>query len=317
MLLLLHKLVIQLQSGDPPILHQWQQLLDGWIDTNGAEKRPISIQFSLQLAQTLPPLPASPPIFADTHKWPHGIGILTVYAMRPDHYLLHFQDGALVEVDVEKATVTGVVTKAALEYGRFQDITFTSLAPLLRRQGYYLVHGFAACRGEQAVLIVGPSGSGKTTSGLALVLGGWQLLANDMVLLEKRPNGIHALSMPDKITIRPETWKLLPALQPIVRQQPTGQKFLIPGDRFRGNSTIFNAPVVAIYFPTIKHEQKTAVSRQHRALALARLMEESIDQWDTPTLPAHLDILQTLSQQTTPYNLQLGFDVEQLPAILA
>jgi serine kinase of HPr protein (carbohydrate metabolism regulator) len=65
-----------------------------------------------------------------------------------------------------------MVTEGVLRNGRFEDVTFTSLAPLLRRHGYYLLHAFAAVKEGHAILLVGPSGSGKTTTGLHLLEAG-------------------------------------------------------------------------------------------------------------------------------------------------
>lgn len=335
MLLHLHDLTICLDSCDQRINDQWQQLLDGWLEE---VERPFSIHFSLRLSQTLPPLPTSPPLFSDHHHWPNGVGVLTVYAT-DSVYLLHFQDGAFVQVNLTQQTIHGVVLPAALEYGRFQDITFTALAPLLRRQGYYLVHGFAASQNGRSLLLVGPSGSGKTTAGLSLVLAGWELLANDMVLLQKRGSQVEALPMPDRITVRPTSIQLLPQLQTLVSrpshphlvisqelpkvihlQKPdkalsdlsARPKWVLSGAKPYAPA----APVSAVFFPQVTKQAETAVQPIHRALALVCLIEESIDQWDTPTLPAHLELLQTLCQQTTTCHLHLGQDISHLAATI-
>ncbi len=312
MFLHLHHLTICLESCDQRINDQWRQLLAGWFEE---AERPFSIHFSLHLTQSLPPLPTSPPLFSDHHRWPNGVGVLTVYGAEHTTspvYLLHFQDGAFVQVNLAQQTIHGVVLPAALEYGRFQDITFTALAPLLRRHGYYLIHGFAASQNGRSLLLVGPSGSGKTTAGLALVLAGWELLANDMVLLQKRGTQVEALPMPDRITVRPTSLQLLPQLQTLGQNLPAGSKWVLPGAKPHTPA----AAVSAVFFPQVTEQAKTAVQPLNRALALARLMEESIDQWDAPSLPTHLELLQTLSQQTTPYNLYLGHNVSHLAATL-
>jgi hypothetical protein len=76
------------------------------------------------------------------------------------------------------------------------------------------------------------------------------------------------------------------------------------------------APVVAIYFPHIEDRAQSALQAQGRALCLARLLEESVDRWDKATMPAHINLLHSLSRQAAAYTLRLGRDVATLPALL-
>jgi len=61
----------------------------------------------------------------------------------------------------------------------------------------------------------------------------------------------------------------------------------------------------------------TAVHPLSRAIALAHLMEESLDRWDEATLPPHVELLHGLSQQIKAYKLQLGQDVAQLVKVIS
>ena len=67
----------------------------------------------------------------------------------------------------------------------FEDLTTLALAPLLRRLGLFMIHAFTAALSGKAVMFVGPSGSGKTSCGLALASAGWQILANDVALMQE------------------------------------------------------------------------------------------------------------------------------------
>ncbi|MCP4423902.1 MAG: hypothetical protein GY803_05365, partial [Chloroflexi bacterium] len=212
MFLALHDLTILLESDAAAINQQWRRLFMGWPLTPEAQSPP-DMGLRLALAAALPPLPDSPPFFTDND------GILAVYQNQEGFVKLHYLDGALMNAPVYAGTpdampeAAGVLTQQALDYGRFEDITFTSLAPLLRRRGFFLAHAFAAAKNGRAALIVGPSGSGKTTTGLSLLLAGWKLLSNDVLLLQERPDGIYALPTPGTIGIRPQTLDLLPKLR--------------------------------------------------------------------------------------------------------
>jgi hypothetical protein len=315
MFLHLHKLRIALQSEDVLIQQQWQQLLAGWI--GAAETADMTLQ--LQLTNELPPLPAGAPFFTDSHHLPDSVGILSAYE-QAGGVLLHYLDGGLVQVPltaVPHPCASGVVLPAVMAYGRFEDVTFTSLAPLLRRRGYYLVHAFAACKDGRCVLIVGPSGSGKTTTGLSLLLAGWQLLSNDMVLLEERRDGVYALPTPGGVSIRQQSLTLLPGLQAIIGDIPlVNGKYELIGQQLVNGRWPEAARITAVYFPQIEERQETAVSPHSPALCLAQLMEESMDRWDGATFMDHMNILQKISQQAAAYRLHLSPNLSQLSAII-
>jgi hypothetical protein len=317
MLFQLHDLLIRLQSDDEIIEKAWRQLFHGWFVPEPETTRP-DISLFLSLTEELPSQPAESPFFQDSNLRPEQPGILSVYHGRKGTVLLHFLDGAWITVPLNGLTAAnGVLIRQAMERGRLEDVTFTSLAPLLRRAGYFLVHAFAAARDGRGILIVGPSGSGKTTTGLSLLLNGWKLLANDVLLLQARKDGVYALPTPGAIGIRPPTLALLPQLRDWVGDfSGSGQVDVTPaldkcvewGEAVR---------VTAVYFPHIESRPQSSLEPLNRAICLARLMAESADQWDTAMLPGHLDTLQKLSQQAVPYTLHLGLDVGHLPLLLA
>lgn len=316
MYLQLHRLVIQLESEDTAVNLEWQRLFDDWLV---AEPSQVDLRLQLNLEQTLPPLPTSPPVFTDSRLLPNDIGVLSVYAAAPGMVWLHYHDGGLVQVPLatkgSQPTIRGVVIPSALAYGRLEDITFTSLAPALRRQGYYLVHAFAVGRGDTAVLIVGASGSGKTTSGLSLLLGGWQLLANDILLLESREDGLYALPTPGGVNIRPATFDLLPALQE--RFTPQNGRVSVSGQQLSRGQWAKPARVALVLLPHIEAARPCCqLQPANRAVALVHLLEESADRWDTAVLDGHVDVMEQLSQQTAVYHLLLGQDVANLPELI-
>ncbi len=344
MYLQLHRLVIQLESEDTAVNQEWQRLFAGWL-VDGPSASDICLQLSL--VDQLPPLPTTAPIFTDARPLPDDIGVLSVYADEPGMVWLHYHDGALMQVPLEdfdaKAqrgkrdreeesqknlrvssrpsriprTISGMVMSSALAYGRLEDITFTSLSPALRRQGYYLVHAFAAAKGDTAVLIVGASGSGKTTSGLSLLLGGWQLLANDILLLETRVDGLFALSTPGGVNIRPATFGLLPALQNRLGPLPQNGKVSLSGEQLSQGQWAAPARAALLLLPQIEAARPCCqLQPANRAVALVRLLEESADRWDTAVLNAHVDVMEQLAQQTAVYHLLLGQDVVNLPGLI-
>ena len=299
----LHRLIVELAAEAEPLQREWSLIWAGWPLADGSPGPDVSLQ--IQLVDALPPLPLADPYFCD------NVGILAVY--RGDvakTAVLHYLDGALVTVPLGPLAgpvqITGVVSKGVLQNGRFEDITFTSLAPTLRRHGYYLLHAFAVVKNGRCLLLVGSSGSGKTTTGLHLLEQGWQLLANDVVLLEERADGVYALPTPGAIGIRPGTLTLLPTLAKRlgISQLPLAHPITLSNQQLHGGQWGEGGKITAVYFPQFS-DSPQPITPLPRAIQLAHLMAESIDRWDETALPAHIALLERLSQQAEAYQLPI------------
>ncbi len=322
MILSFHDLRIELVSPDAPIVDGWTHLFSGWPEAADTGASQPDIRLELHWRENLPPLPDSLPIFTDQDAGQAAPAILTAYAQPNGRIALHFHEAGLVSAPLtapltgETQTAVGIITPASLANGRFEDITFTTLAPMLRRRGYFLLHAFAAAKDGHAALLVGASGSGKTTSGLSLVLNGWELLSNDVVALQARPEGVFALPVPDMVSIRPFTFHLLPELARRLGRPPAAEPFSIPAGALTNGRWAKPALVTAVYFPALYREAASAAIPINRAVCLARLMEQSIDQWDTAVLADHMNVLQILSRQAAPYTLRLARDIHSLPSLI-
>ena len=318
----LDQVVVDLASDNNHLIAEWERLFEGWLTTSNPSP-PAIIRLTLQACRQLPALPPDPPFFRD-NLLPDGSGILSVYRQPQNHVLLHFLDGALVGVpldplaDNKNPEAHGKVTAQALQNGRFEDVTFTSLAPLLRRQGYFLVHAFAAARNGRCVLIVGATRSGKTTTGLNLLLNGWDLLSNDVVMLRHQAEGIYAYPTPGDVGIRRHTFNLLPQLATCLPSKyPTDQAINISGQQLINGRWAKPCIVNAIFLPKIITGNHSKVIPLPRAVCLAHLMQESIDRWDEPCLQAHINILQHLCKQVNTFSLNLGQDMAQVPKLIS
>jgi hypothetical protein len=299
----LHQLIVELAGEGAPLRRDWSLIWAGWPQV--AKQQP-DVRLSIKLVETLPPLPSAAPYFRDSN------GVLLVYrGAEKNTAVLYYPDGALVTVPLTTSTpkpvhIEGLVTEGALRNGRLEDITFTSLAPLLRRHGYYLLHAFAVVKEDHCILLVGASGSGKTTTGLHLLEQGWQLLANDVVLLAARTDGIYALPTPGAVSIRPGTLTLLPGLAGRlgITDLPLAQPITISNRQLHGGNWGESGRVTAVYFPQFSHNPQP-ITPLPAAVQLAHLMAESIDRWDETALTGHITFLERLSQQAHAYRLPI------------
>lgn len=281
------------------------------------------IHLEVKIVEELPPLPASEPITVSKHyrlgDQAEGLAIFR----QPGHFILQDARGGVIKVPSElnerRSFITANVKRRIAEQGYLEDITFISLAPLLRRRGYYLVHAFAVAKDGRALLLVGPSGSGKSTTGLNLVTNGWGFLANDVVLVRQRPDGVYAFPTPGSIGISEETIDLVTGLKTIL-----GSKMFGSGTIKRQLSVLevsFGwaepARIEAIYFPRVVEESRCRLQPKSKVLTLAQLLENSVDRWDGPCLEGHVSFLQQLCRQAQGFDLYLGRQTDPIPDLLS
>jgi hypothetical protein len=222
------------------------------------------------------------------------------------------------EPSADTETVAQIqVTHKAMCANRLEDIVFSSLAPLLRRRGLFMIHAFAVERNSQALLIVGRSGSGKTTTGLSLVAHGWRYLANDVVLIRIEDDVVTALPTPGGIGLDHNSYELLSSL-PRFEVFGSGHRFK---HYFSAPSLVSgwasSAPISHILFPGIEVDAENKLSPASQSVTFARLLEASVDRWDRPSLGDHVRALERLCRQAKGYDLRLNRNLAQLPSMLS
>jgi len=322
--------VVRFDCEDSQAERQLGLLFNGWLMEASSAVPSISpnaqepaIQFRVSLVETLlSPSISSQLIYSDqAGKAGEDHNLLSVFE---DGTQLHIYFGDYATVTMpwaekavdEGASITVQLTVHALQPRRLEDIVFGSLAPLLRRRGVYLIHAFAAAKGNKAILLAGESGSGKSTTGLCLVRQGWAYLANDVVFLKEHEGIVEAWPTPGGISLDPTTVELLPHLA----HQFTGDRLRAGKQYFPAREIIEDwaspAPVAVICFPRVNGDAVSNIHKLSQSVAIARLMEGSIDRWDRPVLRDHIRLLERLGRQSESYDLSLGRDTEQLQRIL-
>jgi len=64
---------------------------------------------------------------------------------------------------------------------------------------YLIIHAAAVEKNDQAVILPAPTDSGKSTLVAALVLSGWRLLSDELVLIDRKTGLIHPLPRPIRL----------------------------------------------------------------------------------------------------------------------
>lgn len=331
---LLDSIPVRLVYTDPDISAILDLLFRGWpVVWNRSHScysepknhpKPASVCFYLEIQDQPPEKPAGRPRFQDViHTLIETKGFLSLYQVQ-DEIILYFEDGVMVrlprleELDSGEIEIHANLSREVLHASRLEDIIFAGLAPFLRRQGYYLVHGFGATSNHGATLIIGPSNSGKTTAGLGLLMAGWGYLANDVVLLKREVDGIYALPTPGAVGMTAMTIRMLPDLQRRMKHN-SGQDFF--GKVYSAVTDFVTgwskpARVNMICHPQIRHGQSTELIKANQAMILAWLLESSVDRWDAPELDNHIKFLEELVEQAAVYILESGQQIDAWPALI-
>lgn len=299
---------VSLQSENEVVYDGWRTLLDNVPADLLKGEADVELTLHLTLVNTLPHADQAECIYTDAQ------GIVDVFRLRDGSTLaLHFRQGAWIEISPDgSSSAKGVVTPSIFREGHLEDVTFAALASLLRRHGCYLVHAAAVETDSGAILFVGPSHSGKTTTALSLVTANHKHLASDVTALTLDEGRIVAHPTAGTPRVREKSLNLLPKLnQYVVNRTESASQIRLPTERWGSGSE-----VRAVLFPTVTGGSQSRLESIPDALALARLMEESVDKWDAPVLFAHIDFLTMLARRARLYRLLLGKDMDQLRHLL-
>lgn len=323
MLIDLHSVRVSLTSHDERILEHWQHLFAYELvdEASGSWERNADIFLEAVVDYNMPPLPSWPPIYESVDP------VITVFKDDSEQLLLRYSDSGYAQIrlstnklkKVNSVQVLIVFAEPSINTGTIEDLTLMGLAPLLRRQGLFLIHAFAASRDNEAVLFVGPSGSGKTSSGLALLEAGWQYLANDLAILSSDVTPCALLS-PGTIKIARDTFFLLPSYEGLVTLNPFKPghvKVSVPRQAFvLTEAMIRPAPIRTVLFPSIVHSPEHQMRPIPRAIGFARLMASSMDKWDQGIWDEHMEFLENMSYKVEFFDLFLGANMNELSHFL-
>lgn len=302
MIIQLGELHVELTTPSAEIAAYWSAIFAGTV----VEGKSADISLSAHLCDTLPILPPHPPFFED------GDQILAAYAVNGGT-LLHFFDGGTALVPHDGDRIYLKLTSAAITAGALEDMVMVGLAPLLRRRGYFLLHAAGISKNGKGLLFIGQTHAGKTTTALNLIMSGWELLSNDVVLVRKVGETFIAYPVPDVVTIRPKTLILLPQFP----HEKLGQQFVpnVPlADNIMPASQLVDrwsppVPIGALCFSQIGNRPKTLIKTLMQAMALSIMLQESADIWDSATVPLQTDFLTDLCLSMPCYRVALGTDL--------
>ncbi len=139
------------------------------------------------------------------------------------------------------------------------------------------IHAGAVRRGDRCILLPGSSGSGKSTLVAGLVSEGFELLADDTVVLSRYPVAVRPVAC--GICTKSGAWEALAIRFPRLRRRmiesrPDGQsvRYILPPE-YPVTDINARVPVASIVFPRYRPGEPTAMNPIGQGTALRRLMD--------------------------------------------
>ena len=212
-----------------------------------------------------------------------------------------------------EATIAYDPRRESWQWTATRPLLTLTLMELLKRRSLFPVHAAAACRNGAAVLIAAESGSGKSTTALALLLGGWRLLGDDLLFLREDGPDLRALGFPDEIDASAETIALLPELAPPERWPTLAgyPKRQLQPLLVRDDAVALEAAPRLVLVPHVADQPGHALE----PLGPDELLRELVPNvllTDTALAQRQLDLLARLGRSAPAFRLACGRDLEGL-----
>lgn len=249
---------------------------------------------------------------------------LTVY--RHCHLLAVVYKDWQIVLDVFHRRVIPARLPAVTSAASYEVFSYLRLVLLflLRRLGWFELHGGACVRSGQGYVFAGPPGSGKTSAVLGLIQAGWDYVSDDALLVRQIPQPEATASICLRagrtlFSVTSGTLSRFPALQPYAerRWQRTEKWMVNPATLWPQQQVLLTQPTF-LFFCQLRDADVTQVHPLTAADALSHLMVNS--PWlalDRETAAAHLATYRKLVESCYSFRLLAGRDVWHDPVRLA
>jgi hypothetical protein len=305
-----HDVPVNVTSASAGLLGTVDELLSPFTAPDHAPHSPSAITLRL-FAREAPPLPAGradwfsyPPLRCTTDAR-HG------YSEYDGHYVarLTLASGAI--------TVWAPPRLGIDRWMLAHAIVLPLLLEALRGHGLASLHAAALCDGGRAVLLPGASGSGKSTLSVALVHGGFALLADDAPFARRDADGIMLCAFAEPVNVTSATARLLPKLAPrwrAVEPDARGKVGFTAADL--GGVVEQTVPAAVVIFPAIGEDACSWVTPLAKSDALLRLLGMSMPASTAAVGREQFLLLADLVRQADCYTLTAGRDFDALPGLV-
>ncbi len=191
------------------------------------------------------------------------------------------------------------------------------LVEALRGRGLSSLHAAALVDGGRAVLLPGASGVGKSTLALALLRGGFALLADDAPFARRAADGVTLCAYAEPLNVTGATARFFADLAPRWRagaRDARGKVAFAAADL--AGAVAQSAPAALLLFPIVGAAERSRVAPLAKSDALRRLLGASMPAATSACATEQFLLLAELVRQADCYSLTTGRDFDALPALV-
>ena len=191
-----------------------------------------------------------------------------------------------------------------------QFIIGTMLAILLYQRGYLVLHASSVLVGDAAIAFLGIPGSGKSSIAAALNKLGYDVITDDVAVIDTGKNPPTIFSGHHRIRLGPEIAQVLGYRQADENLfEDSSDKYSIPISNILPESPV---PLFQLY--TLSEGQETVIQRIPIQSAVIELVLQSIPtRWNLPEDKQHFSQCVELVKRVPLFSLQRSSKVDEIP----
>ncbi|MDR2030279.1 MAG: hypothetical protein LBP65_02335 [Puniceicoccales bacterium] len=206
--------------------------------------------------------------------------------------------------------------RSAMEVFVRGHILVKSIYLALLEDNRSLFHAAAIGWKNRGALICGRGGRGKSTLAISGMIGGFQYVSDDYLILEKNANGLCAYPIYSIVTLAEEMQAKLPPLWgDYLYPNYNGKKDVI---KISARHDFFapRLPIVVGIFPEVRTGEKPAIEAMHPGRAITQAVHSTIVQTQFQELPKQVRRLSSLLRSLPFYRFYVGECLEENVAVL-
>lgn len=232
-----------------------------------------------------------------------------------NHTILVIRDNTLIDIDLNKNSARGYISKETLEsqWALAHRVFYLPVLEILRNLGAYYVHAGCVCRENECILLCGGSGQGKSTTTYALVRSGLSYMSDDAIFVQKSNGGLEVFSFPEKIKLDKTSRSFFPEFGNF--KNVTG-KIEIPLKDTNIKKVSVSGRPHSLILTELTNSETSRISPVSVNETLLGLIRQSISLTSPDTIEDHLEILQMLCESSYNFRLKIGRDIAAFPKMI-
>lgn len=238
-----------------------------------------------------------------------------------------YQNQRYIRIDLKNKIINAENPEENKYYFVAEDISYDALlkqghllvkliSQIVRTENSALVHSAAVGIDNKGVLICAKGGSGKSTLSVSCLVDGFQYVADDYLILNKKNNNLYALPIYSMITLSSQICKMIPNLKSnFMGNNYNDTKYVLNISPYDSNLAK-SLPINAVVFPNIANIQEPTIEKTDKNRAITQLVFSTAIQMNNDNDSSYMKLLISLIKDLNFYQINLSKDLNKNVQIL-